>query len=52
MFGALAAAVPTAVPAAGEGGFYVISIGGYSEKREPFVMFDALCGSWGGRTAL
>jgi N-methylhydantoinase B len=49
MFGAFASAVPKAVPAAGEGGFYVISIGGYSESKEPFVMVDALCGSWGGR---
>ncbi|MGH7277833.1 MAG: hydantoinase B/oxoprolinase family protein [Candidatus Rokuibacteriota bacterium] len=49
MFGALARIVPDRVPAAGEGGNTVLSIGGYTERRQPFVIVDMLCGAWGGR---
>jgi N-methylhydantoinase B len=49
LFGALAQVVPHKVPAAGEGGNSLIIIGGYNRKREPFVMFDLMAGTWGAR---
>jgi N-methylhydantoinase B len=49
MFGALAQIVPDRVPAAGEGGNTVLSIGGYREDRTPFIIVDMICGAWGGR---
>ncbi len=49
MFGALNQIVPDRVPAAGEGGNTVISIGGYSPDRKPFIIVDMVCGCWGGR---
>jgi N-methylhydantoinase B len=49
MLGALAQVVPDRVPAAGEGGNTVVSIGGYGEDRRPFVIVDMICGAWGGR---
>ena len=49
LFGTLAQIVPHKVPAAGEGGNSLIIIGGYSRKREPFVMFDLVAGTWGAR---
>ncbi len=49
MLGALAQIVPDRVPAAGEGGNTVVSIGGYSPQREPFIIVDMICGCWGGR---
>ena len=49
MLGALAQVVPDRVPAAGEGGNTVLSIGGYTPQRRPFVIVDMICGAWGGR---
>jgi N-methylhydantoinase B len=49
MLGALAQVVPDRVPAAGEGGNTVLSIGGYTEARAPFVIVDMICGAWGAR---
>jgi N-methylhydantoinase B len=49
MLGALAQIVPDRVPAAGEGGNTVLSIGGYTEARAPFVIVDMICGAWGAR---
>jgi N-methylhydantoinase B len=49
MFGALAQIVPDRVPAAGEGGNTVLSIGGYRDDRTPFIIVDMICGAWGGR---
>ncbi|WP_099363659.1 hydantoinase B/oxoprolinase family protein [Fredinandcohnia onubensis] len=49
MFGALSQIVPSRVPAAGEGGNTVVSIGGYDESRKPFIIVDMICGAWGGR---
>jgi N-methylhydantoinase B len=49
MFGALARIVPDRVPAAGEGGNTVLSIGGYTERGRPFIIVDMICGAWGGR---
>jgi len=49
MFGALTQIVPDRVPAAGEGGNTVVSIGGYSADRKPFIIVDMICGCWGGR---
>ncbi|MFN0170014.1 MAG: hydantoinase B/oxoprolinase family protein [Bryobacteraceae bacterium] len=49
LFGTLAQIVPHKVPAAGEGGNSLIIIGGYNRKREPFVMFDLMAGTWGAR---
>ncbi len=48
MLGALAQIVPDRVPAAGEGGNTVVSLGGYVEGR-PFIIVDMICGAWGGR---
>jgi N-methylhydantoinase B len=49
MLGALAQALPDRVPAAGEGGNTVVSIGGYRPGGRPFVIVDMICGAWGGR---
>ena len=48
-FGALAMLVPDRVFAASDGGNTGISIGGYTEAREPFIFVDFACGTWGGR---
>lgn len=49
MLGALAQALPDRVPAAGEGGNTVLSIGGLAAGRKPFVIVDMITGAWGGR---
>jgi N-methylhydantoinase B len=49
MLGALAKIVPDRVPAAGEGGNTVLSMGGLTAARKPFVIVDMICGAWGGR---
>ncbi|MGB7181195.1 MAG: hydantoinase B/oxoprolinase family protein [Burkholderiaceae bacterium] len=49
MLGALAQIVPDQVPAAGEGGNTVVSIGGYRQDRTPFIIVDMICGAWGAR---
>ena len=49
MLGALSQIVPDRVPAAGEGGNTVVSIGGYHSDRTPFIVVDMICGAWGGR---
>jgi N-methylhydantoinase B len=49
MLGALAQVVPDRVPAAGEGGNTVLSMGGLTPARKPFVIVDMICGAWGGR---
>jgi N-methylhydantoinase B len=50
LLGALAQVLPDRVPAAGEGGNSLVIIGGYTKgQREPFIMFDLVCGTWGAR---
>jgi N-methylhydantoinase B len=49
VLGALAQALPERVPAAGEGGNTVLSIGGLTREHRPFVLVDMITGSWGGR---
>lgn len=49
MLGALAQILPDRVPAAGEGGNTVLSIGGLTADRRPFVIVDMITGAWGGR---
>ena len=49
VLGALAQAVPDLVPADGDGGNTIISIGGYDSERKPFAFVDLYCGSRGGR---
>jgi N-methylhydantoinase B len=49
MLGALAQILPDRVPAAGEGGNTVLSIGGLTAQRQPFVIVDMITGAWGGR---
>jgi N-methylhydantoinase B len=48
LLGALALAAPSRVPAAGEGGATLPSIGGY-RHGEPFVYVETILGTWGGR---
>jgi len=48
VLGALSQAVPDRVPAEGEGGNTIISIGGYSENFEPFAFVDLFAGARGG----
>ena len=48
LLGALALAAPDRVPAAGEGGATLPSIGGYQDGT-PFVYVETLLGTWGGR---
>jgi N-methylhydantoinase B len=49
MLGALAQALPDRVPAAGEGGNTVLSIGGLDARRKSFVIVDMITGAWGAR---
>jgi N-methylhydantoinase B len=49
VLGALAQALPDRVPAAGEGGNTVLSMGGITADRRPFVLVDMITGAWGGR---
>ena len=49
MLGALAQALPERVPAAGEGGNTVLSIGGLNARHESFVIVDMITGAWGAR---
>jgi N-methylhydantoinase B len=49
VLGALAQALPDRVPAAGEGGNTVLSMGGITGDRRPFVLVDMITGAWGGR---
>lgn len=49
VLGALAKAVPTRIPASGEGGAVNISFGGMI-KNEPFVFAETVLGAWGGRS--
>jgi len=49
VFGAMAQAVPERIMAASEGGLTIVSLGGYDENNEPFVLVDLLGGAWGGR---
>jgi N-methylhydantoinase B len=49
VLGALAQALPDRVPAAGEGGNTVLSMGGLTQERRPFVLVDMITGAWGGR---
>ncbi len=48
VLGALSQAVPNRVPAEGEGGNTIISIGGYDEHFEPFAFVDLFAGARGG----
>jgi N-methylhydantoinase B len=48
LLGALSLAVPKRVPAAGEGGASIPSIGGYQDG-ELFVYVETILGTWGGR---
>ena len=48
VLGALANAVPDRVPADGEGGNTLVSIGGYNDRLEPFVSVDVVSGARGG----
>ena len=49
VFGCLAQIVPDRVPADGEGGNTIISIGGYDLDHRPFTYVDLFAGSRGGR---
>ena len=51
VMGALGQAVPDRVPADGDGGNTIISIGGYHADGEPFAFVDLICGARGGRPA-
>ncbi len=49
VFGALAGLLPDRVLAAGEGGNSLVVIGGQREDRSPYVYYELLSGTWGGR---
>jgi N-methylhydantoinase B len=51
VLGALAQACPGRVPAAGEGGATMLSVGGVDDDRRAFVFVDFVTGGWGGRPA-
>ncbi|MBI4636767.1 MAG: hydantoinase B/oxoprolinase family protein [Candidatus Rokubacteria bacterium] len=51
LFGAFAQALPDRVPAAGDGGPAVISVGGEDELGVPFVFMEVISGAFGGRPA-
>jgi N-methylhydantoinase B len=48
VLGALAQAVPDRVPADGEGGNTILSLGGYGKRGEPWVYVDLVAGARGG----
>lgn len=48
-FGALAQAIPTMVPAAGEGGASSFRLGGTDSDGKPFIIWDSVTGTWGAR---
>lgn len=52
IFGALADALPSRVPAAGDGGTTGIRIGGFRNDGTRFQFNDIVCGSWGARPGL
>ena len=47
VFGALHQAVPDRVPAAGEGGVTMLSVGGTNADGSPIVFVEFIAGSWG-----
>lgn len=49
VFGALAGLLPDRVMAAGEGGNTLVIIGGQRADRQPYVYYELLSGTWGGR---
>ena len=49
VLGALGQVLPDRVPAAGEGGNTVLSIGGLTPAHQPFVLVDMITGAWGAR---
>jgi N-methylhydantoinase B len=49
VLGALGRVLPDRVPAAGEGGNTVLSIGGLTPAHQPFVLVDMITGAWGAR---
>ncbi|MBI1736963.1 MAG: hydantoinase B/oxoprolinase family protein [Candidatus Rokubacteria bacterium] len=49
LLGAFAQALPGRVPAAGDGGPAVISVGGEDERGAPFVFMEVVSGAFGGR---
>ena len=49
VLGALASMLPDRVPAAGEGGNTLVIIGGQRPDRPPYVYYELLTGTWGGR---
>ena len=49
IFGALAGLLPDRVLAAGEGGNTLVIIGGQRSDRQPYVYYELLSGTWGGR---
>jgi N-methylhydantoinase B len=52
VFGALAQILPGRVFAAGEGGNTLVIIGGQREEGRPFVYYELISGTWGGRPGL
>jgi N-methylhydantoinase B len=49
VLGALAMMLPDKVMAASDGGNTGVSIGGYDDKRNPYIYVDFACGTWGAR---
>jgi N-methylhydantoinase B len=49
IFGALADALPSQVPAAGDGGTSGVRIGGYDDDGHRYQFNDLVCGAWGAR---
>jgi N-methylhydantoinase A/oxoprolinase/acetone carboxylase beta subunit/N-methylhydantoinase B/oxoprolinase/acetone carboxylase alpha subunit len=49
LFGAFASIAPTRVPAAGDGGPAVITVGGEDHDGAPFVFMELISGSFGAR---
>lgn len=52
IYGALSAALPDRVPAAGDGGITGIRFGGYREDGARFQLNDIMCSAWGARPGL
>lgn len=49
IFGAMAGLLPDRIAAAGEGGNTLVVIGGQRPDRSPYIYYELLTGTWGGR---
>ena len=52
IFGAMAGLLPDRILAAGEGGNTLVVFGGRHRDRSPYIYYESLTGTWGGRPGM